>query len=153
MKAFQFPLDRVLSWRQAQLSLEETALQRLNAELVVVGRDLAECLGRLAATQTSLVIGNPVPISGMALAELEQVGIWTARRERELSKKAEKLQEAILAQTRALVEARRRVRLLESLKQRRREDWVAEETRELDELAADSAVAAWRRLHSPVRAG
>jgi hypothetical protein len=42
--------------------------------------------------------------------------------------------------------------LLENLKQRRREDWTAEENRELEELAGESAVTTWRRLHNPARA-
>jgi len=168
MKAFRFPLERVLSWRQAQLNIEELGLRRLNAELQTVAQELDACRGRRISAQSSLLIGSPqaaasggtalmirpqVQVMGTDLRDLEQVGLWAARRERELLKKAEGLRVMIEKQTRALTEARRRVRLLENLKQRRKEDWTAEESRELEELAGESAVTTWRRLHNPVRAG
>jgi hypothetical protein len=166
MKAFRFPLERVLSWRQAQLNVEELGLRRLNAELQTVVQEFEACHTRRANAQSSLLIGSSpagtstalmirphVQVMGTDLRDLEQVGIWAARRERELLKKAEGIRVMIVKQTRALTEARMRVRLLENLKQRRQEDWTAEENRELEELAGESAVATWRRMHNPVRAG
>jgi hypothetical protein len=165
MKAFRFPLERVLSWRQAQLSLEELGLRRLNAELQTVVQEFEACQNRRANAQSSLLTDSPttspstalmtrphVHVMGTDLRDLEQIGIWAAKRERELLKKAEGLRAMIVKQTRALTEARLRVRLLENLKQRRKEDWTAEENRELEELAGESAVATWRRLHNPARA-
>ena len=165
MKAFRFPLERVLSWRQAQLNVEELGLRRLNAELQAVARDLEACHSTRQDAQASLLIASSatgtgdttlmirprVQVLGTDLRDLEQVGIWAARRERELLKKVEGLRVMIAKQTRALVEARMRVRLLENLRQRRQEEWTAEENRELEELAGESAVSTWRRLHQPAR--
>jgi len=47
------------------------------------------------------------------------------------------------------LEARRRFRLLDSLKQRRFEDWRLARDKELEELASESYLARWTgRLHA-----
>ncbi len=166
MKAFQFPLERALTWRQTQLNMAEAALRRSNADLQRVAQEIEECSVRRVNSQAALLCPSPpgatprialmsrphIQVTGTDLCDLEQAGIWAARRERELLREAEELQVVIVKQTRTMVEARRRVRLLENLKQRRREDWTAEENRELEELAGESAVTTWRRLHNPARA-
>jgi hypothetical protein len=49
----------------------------------------------------------------------------------------------------AMLEARRRFRLLERLKQRRLEDWRLAGDKELEELASESYLARWTgRLHA-----
>ena len=46
-----------------------------------------------------------------------------------------------------MLEARRRCRLLERLKERRLADWTAERNRQLEEVASESFLARWRRDH------
>ena len=48
-------------------------------------------------------------------------------------------------QQKVMLEARRRCRLLERLKERRLAEWTAERDRELDEIAAESYLARWSR--------
>ena len=36
MKRFEFPLERVMQWREKQVSLEESRLERLNSELTIL---------------------------------------------------------------------------------------------------------------------
>jgi hypothetical protein len=45
----------------------------------------------------------------------------------------------------AMLEARRRCRLMEKLKERRKVEWDAARSRELEELAAESFLAQWNR--------
>jgi flagellar biosynthesis chaperone FliJ len=45
----------------------------------------------------------------------------------------------------AMLEARRRCRLLEKLKERRKADWTVALNRELEELASESYLAQWNR--------
>jgi hypothetical protein len=54
-------------------------------------------------------------------------------------------QKELAARQAAVLEARRRYRLLERLKDRRWAEWQSAADRELDELAADSYLAQWAR--------
>ena len=45
------------------------------------------------------------------------------------------------------MEAERKVRLVERLKERRYKSWTDEANRQLEELAGESAIAGWRRDH------
>jgi hypothetical protein len=51
----------------------------------------------------------------------------------------------LAAQEAAMLEARRRCRLLERLKERRGGEWRMAENREVDELASESYIARWNR--------
>ena len=57
-------------------------------------------------------------------------------------RRAERLK-TLAAREAALMEARRRCRLLERLKERRRAEWRAEEGKELEALASESFLARW----------
>ena len=68
--------------------------------------------------------------------------------------KAENLSQQLLqcgrnlnVQRRKYGEAKRRVRLLEELKERRLQEWKYEEASLLEELASDSYLANWNRHH------
>jgi hypothetical protein len=57
-------------------------------------------------------------------------------------------QNELAARQAVMLEARRRCRLLERLKERRWAEWQSAAGRELDELAADSYLAQWARRHA-----
>ena len=57
------------------------------------------------------------------------------------------LRQSIEVQNRCVAQARRGVELVERLKERKYENWKTEADREIDELAAESAIAQWRRLN------
>jgi hypothetical protein len=50
-----------------------------------------------------------------------------------------------------MLEARRRCRLLERLKERRLTEWTAGRDHELEEIAAESYLARWSRRQAPDR--
>ncbi len=72
-------------------------------------------------------------------------GLRDRGRVKELALKRLECQKELAAQQAALVEARRRCRLLERLKERRATEWRSAADRELEELASDSYLAQWAR--------
>jgi len=144
MKPFRFSLDHVLSWRRTRLALEESRLERARAELraFLAAREQVVQV----RTQAQARVGLAPSVYGSDLANVETVRQWSLVEARRLSECAAQAQRGIDALERALVEARRRVRLLERLRERRSAAWKAEAERELEELAGESAIAQWRRL-------
>lgn len=145
MKSFRFRLERVLSWRGTQLALAEAKAEQLKGGLLAAGQAKIQVVARQAAAQTTAL---SVPaISGADLVALESARIWTAREEKRLAAQMVEMQRSIEEQNRRVAEARRGVKLVERLKERKLEAWQVEADRELDELSAESAIAQWRRLH------
>ncbi len=143
MKAFRFPLESVLRWRITRMEMEEAAAERLASTAAQVReqarkleqaglRSEAEIRAAPSATATELQA-----LEGYRGALREQVSRLTARAretERQLALQREKAQAA-----------RRQVRLLENLKQRRLEEWNSAAGRELEAFAGDSFLARWNR--------
>jgi hypothetical protein len=146
MKAFRFSLDRVLHWHETTLKLEEMKVESLKAALRSARQTRDDLPRRRAATQ--LAIGQAPVVLGRDIAELERFNGWTLREERRLTARMLELQHLIEEQIVVVTEARRRVRLVERLKDRRYESWKAEENRETENLAGEAAISQWRRLDS-----
>ena len=143
MKAFQFRLEHALAWRRTRLAAEEARLERLRAGL----RAVLEA--RLAALRTRVEeqarAGLAESVSGAELAAVDAVRRWSLAEAVRLASRAAEMQRDIAALERALLEARRGVRLLERLRERRLRTWRQDAERELEELAGESAIAQWRR--------
>jgi hypothetical protein len=144
MKSFRFSLDRVLAWRRTQSTLAESKLERLRADLRAIRQEEGEVGRRQSQVEFETV--RSVSVFGADLGALESVRRWARSEIRRLQAAAASLEPAIAAQEREVVEARRRVMLLERLRERRHAGWKAEFERELAELAGESALAQWRRV-------
>ena len=145
MKSFRFRLERVLSWRGTQLALAEAKAEQLKGGLLAAGQAKIQVVARQAQAQTTAL---SVPaVSGADLVALEAARIWTAREEKRLAAQMVELQRSIEAQNGRVAAARRGVKLVERLKERKLASWQVEADRELDELSAESAIAQWRRLN------
>jgi len=145
MKPFHFSLERVLTWRKTQLSLAEVRLEHLRAALISVEQAVEAILVRRLAAQTQ--VGKSAEVQGSTLASLEALRLWTLRESQRLKTHATDLRRAIEEQNRVVTEARRQVRLVERLKERRHEAWKAETARAVEEMAGEFAVSQWRRIH------
>ena len=145
MPAFRFSLERVLAWRRTALEGEQAKLENLRAQLRAAENARSQLIeARLRRHQET---ASALVITGRDLAGLDAFRIWAAREETTLAARAADLHRAIAAQAARVVSASRDVRLLERLRERRFEAWTAEEQRHLNLLAAESAVAQWRRLN------
>jgi flagellar export protein FliJ len=146
MKSFRFRLERVLTWRGTRLSLAEAKLDQLIGELRKADDAVKRLLERRVAAQTPLA--RSAIVNGADLGVLETFGVWAVREEKRVKTHMIELRESIELQNRIVAEARREVKLVERLKQQKYESWSAEAEHEINELAAESAIAQWRRLNS-----
>jgi len=145
MSGFRFPLKRVLALRETQLSIEQADLDRLRLELQAILNALNELESRADREtefirQTRFITG--AEISGIAIAKE-----WIIEEKKRLLSRIEDCQRAIAEKTAIVIEAERKVRLVERLKERRRKSWIEGENRQLEELAGETAIAGWRREH------
>ena len=143
MRAFEFPLRRVLEWRRTQFELEENKLRQLAATLEEL---------RLAAVRLDLVKGRAeVAVRQSAVVEACDLWALAAYRQRliaelkALALRRTACQREVDAQRQRVMEAQRQCRLLEKLEQRRRAEWSRAADREMENLAAESFLALWNR--------
>ena len=145
MKSFRFRLESVLSWRGAQLTVAEAKAEQLRGGLRATNKAMADVVERRAAAQA--IVGHATSISGAELGAFEASRVWAIREEKRLAACMVELRQSIEVQNRCVAQARRGVELVERLKERKYENWKTEADREIDELAAESAIAQWRRLN------
>jgi flagellar biosynthesis chaperone FliJ len=145
MKSFQFPLDKALGWRRSELHMAEARVEQQLAALAALDQARAEldAMGH----RTEVEVRQFQPLVGGDLSALSAFRLSIRVRDRQLSAKRLECQKELAVRQAAIMEARRRCRLLEKLKDRRQAEWQSAADRELDELAADSYLAQWARRH------
>ena len=143
MTSFRFPLQKVLDWRQTQLELEEVRFKQQIAALADLDRARAE----LEATgiKAEIQVRDWSSLSGGDLAALGSFRLDVKQKEKVIAGRRVECQKTFEAQQRTMLEARRRCRLLERLKDRRLADWTSARDHELEELASESFLAKWGR--------
>ena len=139
MTPFRFPLEKILHWRRVQLELEENELQRQAAALAELDRVRAEL--EAAAIRTELQVREWSPLSGRDLAALSGFRLHVQHEERALAARRAERQKQLDAQQQAMLEARRRCRLLERLRERRLAEWRLASDRELEQFAGECYLA------------
>jgi len=143
MTSFRFRLEKVLDWRRQQMELEEAGFKRQTTAI-------AEMDGACAALEASgiraeLEVRAWSPLAGNDLAALAGFRLHTRRQEQEIARLRAEAQKKLEARQATLLEARRRCRLLERLRERRLAEWQTACDRELEELAAESYLAGLAR--------
>ena len=153
MTSFRFPLQKVLDWRRMQLELEEIKFKRQAAALAELDRARAEL--EAAGVKAEIQVRDWSPLAGCDLAALGSFRLAVKMKERDLALRRAECQEKLARQQSAMLEARRRCRLLERLKERRLSEWEREQNRDLEQLAAESYLAQWsqRRAQAPYNEG
>jgi flagellar export protein FliJ len=143
MRAYEFRLQRALEWRRTQLDLEENRFRQAAAALEAIALeavkiDLVKSRAEVAVRQSQAVEAGDL----WALAAYRQ------RLIAELQALAERRRVAVQRmeeQRHKMIEAQRRVRLLEKLDQRRRDEWSREQDKEMEALASESFLSWWNR--------
>jgi hypothetical protein len=146
MSAFRFPLEKVLNWRRTQLEIEEAKLQRLVAQRLALERARAEL--EAAGVHAEADVRGWGSVAGGDLAALSGFRRHVSAKEREIAGHHAECEKAIGEQRRVMVEAQRRCRLLERLRERRHADWKAAADRDLEAMATESYLARWTRERS-----
>ena len=143
MNAFRFSLDKVLAWRRTELDLEEVKFKRQLAALADLDRERAAL--EAAGVRAEIDTRNFNPLAGGDLAGLANFRLHVQVAEKRIASRRVECQRQLAAQQSAMLEARRRCRLLERLKERRHAEWQAACDRELEELASESFLAQFAR--------
>ena len=143
MKAFHFSLERVLEWHAAQLLVEEAELRRIGAQAVALERAAVSLDEARTAAENGVRLLTP--ISGSDLKALAAYRLTAEKRRQMLLEKLIETQKQVVAQRGRLMEARRKHRLVEKLRERRLTEWTMESNREIEQNAADSYLAKFNR--------
>ena len=147
MKRFHFSLERVRQWRQTQVDVEYSKLQKLFAEMRRIEGEVTRLVEQVHAAEKELeqAISGGVPIDSMQLAGLDDYRLYAKREEKLLEAQQEDLRRQIGEQRNRLIAARRNSRLLDKLKDRAKEEWETAFNREIEDMAAELHLANWNR--------
>jgi len=149
MNGFRFRLAKVLEWRRTELSLAETRFRRQTA--AVAALDQARAALDASAVHAEMLVRDASRIEGADLAALDAFRGHVARRRAALLASRAQAQRELNALQVAMLEARRRFRLLERLRDRRLAEWKEASDRELDQMASESHLAALARRATALR--
>jgi flagellar export protein FliJ len=136
MTAFRFRLQRVLDFRRMQFQLAEADCHQAEVKLHAIQAQSVALAAAKSETRNS--VAQVHNISGRDLAPLTGWYRWTEGEKRRLTNLENGAAQELQKRRAALVEAQRKVRLLEKLHDGRRTQWQSDFDREIEELAADS---------------
>jgi hypothetical protein len=143
MKAFRFPLEKALDLRRVQLELEEVRYKQQVAEVAGLDRQRAEV--EASGIRAEIQVREWRPIAAGDLAALGNYRLYVKAREFTIARQRFEAAQTLADQQKLMLEARRRCRLLERLKERRLAEWTAGRDHEVEEIAAESYLARWSR--------
>jgi len=146
MTTFRFRLDRVLAWRRTQLELAEIEFRREAAALAELDFASAELEAR--GIRTEAEVRDWSPLAGRDLAALSGFRRYVERRAKEIAAQRVEQARKLAQREQAMLEARRRCRLLERLRERRLAEWQYASGREVEQTAAESYLARFARRSS-----
>lgn len=138
MKKFSFPLETARRWRERQAEAEEARLESLIAAKRTVERRMAALDDELQAEHRRI---EDRSFDAHELAMLDEFRTWVIREKQRLGTARAECERRIAAQQAVLVEARRRFRLVDRLKEKALIEWHAANTKEQEDLAAELYLA------------
>jgi flagellar FliJ protein len=136
MTAFRFRLQRVLDFRRTQLQLAESSCRNAAAKLHGIQAQQAALVSRKSETRKAFARMSEVDAAD--LASLPVWYQWTVRASEHLIHLERSAELELQKQRNAVLEAQRKVRLLEKLRDRRQANWQLDYDCELEALAADA---------------
>jgi flagellar export protein FliJ len=142
VKRFEFRLARVRDFRRQQLEAEEAKLEMLRAERQKLEEESLRLENEATGTRKSLMVTGSVEAQDLVAAD-RYLRYLATEMKRQAAKMAD-WQERTAKQQQAMVEARRRVRLLEKLEEKQLRLWKEEADREQENLSAELYLARWK---------
>jgi len=143
MKPFRFRLEKVLTWRLKELELEQFRMRELAAALESTEQKRARLEAERLAAQQALQLSRTTPAEELAAYDAFLVRL--RKLDQQLLELRRRQQQELDRQRKRVLEAQRRCRLLERLKERRRREWEIEVNRELENFAAEAHLFRWSR--------
>ena len=141
MKTFRFPLEKALDWRRIQLELEEVRYKQQVGALAGLDRQRAEV--EASGIRAEIQVREWRPIAARDLTALGDFRLYVKARESAIARQRFESAQKLAEQQKLMLEARRRCRLLERLKERRLAEWTTARDHEVEEIAAESYLARW----------
>jgi hypothetical protein len=143
MNAFRFPLQKALEWRHKQLEVAEARFKQEAAAVAALDRTRAEVEASGIRAETE--VRERGVVAGWDLAALDRFRLRVKSEKARIADQRAAAARTVAEHQDAMLEARRRCRLLERLRERRLQEWEAARDRELDELASEAYLAQWNR--------
>ena len=134
VKAFSFRLAQALRWRETQVALQKARLAAAVGRVTALDSAL-EAAGALREREAREMAVRP---DAAALAVYPNFVLGVERRLRDLGNEAQEARKAADAEVGPLVEANRKVRLLENLKRVEQGRWQRDWDRELGNFADEA---------------
>jgi len=136
MQRFSFPLQRVLELWERQAELAELRFGELNARRAALDVEQQNLEQERDTAGRNLVESHSV--TATELMALESFRQYAAEQLRLIARRQAECDAAIEQQRLVVMEARRRTRLMEKLRERKLAEWKYLFDRELEETAAES---------------
>lgn len=130
MKSFHFRLDRVLDWRRTELEMEENRLRKMHATLAAIDRERAGL--ESTCDQACRALLARASVDGAELQLLSGYRTAVKLQCARLDQQRREGEKAAAEQQQRLMAARRKLRLLENLKDRRLAEWKYETDRQIE---------------------
>jgi flagellar export protein FliJ len=143
VKRFEFSLARVRDLRRRQLEVEETKLEVLRAERQRIEAESLRLEKEATGTRNSLMVTGSVEAQELVTAD-QYLHSLAAAKKRQAAKLAD-WQVRTSKQQQIMVEARRRVRLLEKLEEKQLRLWKEGANREQENLSAELYLSRWKK--------
>ena len=135
MKRFEFRLERVRKWRQDQAELEEMRLQQIYAQLRGLEEEEREVAASTERFHRGVVAQESV--TAQELGALEAYQDYTRHEIRRLQAKQKEVKAHLEKQRQRVLEAHRRVQLLDGLRDKALTAWTTARDKEQEELGAE----------------
>jgi flagellar biosynthesis chaperone FliJ len=138
---FRFRLERVLEWEQKNLDREK----RLTAECHRLVAEIQDAIARLHAEHLMIEREwlEKKAIPGSDAASLGHYRLGVRKAERTLLTEQERRERSLRQQTAKMLEAQRKLCVLENLRGRKLREYTYLVDRELEQLATESHLAGW----------
>jgi len=142
MQKFHFSLEKILGWRRTELQAAEAGLAPLVAEwrgLEAARHEIA--MGRAQADRDLL---QGASVDGSELEALARYRLRIENQKSAIERDLADCRERTARQNALIIEAHRRLRLLEKLKARRLAEWHVQWEREMETFASEAFLARWK---------
>ncbi len=151
MKRFRFTLQRVLEFRATRAEEEERKLTVLQAELAGLAQAIEQT--NQSRDNAARKLATAQQARGEELWALTHFCARLDGERRVLEQKKSACAQRLARQQNSYMEARRDLRLLEKLRERRLAEWTIEAGREMENVAGELYLARWKGGRSQQPAG
>lgn len=142
MKAFAFPLERALNWRRAQLDLEQARARAIAGKMAELANRREDLRNERSSAERHILASKTVEAE--ELGAIGKFHLSVAKRDSALIEQSAKCERELRGQRGKLVEAQRKVKLLEILRQKRLAQWSSAVAREQEQFAGEAFLGRWQ---------